>query len=414
MARVLESIGKEILKENKIPVPNFGMVRTTQEARKLANEIGYPVVVKALVTVGKRGKAGAIKFAENGDEVEKVGSEILKMTVRNFPVDRLLVEKKLDIAEELYFAITFDTSKKVPVVIASREGGVDIEELASKYPDKIVKIHVNPLKGFKQYQAKEMASSLGLTGRNLLKTIDIFWRLYQVFEKYDATILEVNPLAITTQRDVVAVAILMGVDDNGLYRQSKLLDKVEAGSDRAWRPLTELEKEMVIVDAAESYRGTARYTEMEGGDIGFLCGGGGGSLLAYDALLWYGGHPANYAEFGGNPTEIKVAGLVKGVLSKSGVKGFFVDTNITNNTQTDVVAKGIMQAFDEMNIDPKIFPIIVRLPGVNDGEARKIFQAANIEYYGNDITMEDAARIIVEKMKKAYLKEEYVNGDTGE
>jgi succinyl-CoA synthetase beta subunit/citryl-CoA synthetase large subunit len=166
-----------------------------------------------------------------------------------------------------------------------------------------------------------------------------------------------------------------------------------------------LEKEMVAVDMAESYRGTARYTEMEGGDIGFLCGGGGGSLLAYDTVVRYGGKPANYTEFGGNPTETKVTGLVKGVLSKPGVRSFFMDANITNNTQTDVVAKGIIKAFGEMNIDPKRFPTLVRLAGVNDSEARRIFSEAGIEYYGDDVTMEDAARLLVDKMKKAYLGE---------
>jgi succinyl-CoA synthetase beta subunit/citryl-CoA synthetase large subunit len=141
---------------------------------------------------------------------------------------------------------------------------------------------------------------------------------------------------------------------------------------------------------------------MEGGDIGFLCGGGGGSLLCYDTLLRYGGQPANYTEFGGNPTENKVAGLVKGVLSKPGVKGFFMCGNITNNTQTDVVAKGITRAFKELGIDSQGFPTLVRLPGVNDSEAAGIYSEAGIEYHQDDITMEDAARLIVEKMKQAY------------
>jgi succinyl-CoA synthetase beta subunit len=133
-----------------------------------------------------------------------------------------------------------------------------------------------------------------------------------------------------------------------------------------------------------------------------LCGGGGGSLLVYDALLRFGGQPANYTEFGGNPTETKVTGLVKGVLSKLGVKSFFMDANITNNTQTDVVAKGIIKAFQEKGIDPEKFPTVVRLAGVNDGVAKKILQEAGIEYYGDDISMEDAARIIVERMEQTY------------
>ena len=405
MARVLENIGKELLRKNRISTPDFLVANNVKEAREAADELGYPVVIKALVTAGKRGKAGAIKFADNSEEAEKTAKEILSMTVHNFPVERLLVEKKLDISQELYISITFDSSKMMPIVIASSAGGIDIEEIAKVQPEKIIKHDVNMFEGFHLYEAKEIWSDLGLSGSVLQKATAILWRLYQVFEKYDATIIEINPLAITSDGETVAAAILMGVDDDALYRQPDLSDKVEAGSDRAWRPLTALEKEMVAVDRSESYRGTARYTEMEGGDIGFLCGGGGGSLLVYDALLRFGGKPANYTEFGGNPTETKVTGLVKGVLSKPGVKSFFMDANITNNTQTDVVAKGIIRAFQEMNIDPEKFPTLVRLAGVNDGEAKKICLEAGMEYYGDDITMEDAAQLIVDKMRRTHPEE---------
>jgi len=405
MARVLENIGKELLRKNRIPTPDFLVVSDAEEAWKAADELGYPVVIKALVTVGKRGKAGAVKFADNSEEAEKIAKEILSMTVRNFPVERLLVEKKLDISQELYVSITFDSSKMMPIVIASSAGGIDIEEIARTQPEKIIKHHVNMFEGFHLYEAKEIWSDLGLAGSDLQKATAILWRLYQVFEKYDSTIMEINPLAITSGGEAAAAAILMGVDDDALYRQPDLSDKVEAGSDRAWRPLTALEKEMVAVDQSESYRGTARYTEMEGGDIGFLCGGGGGSLLIYDALLRFGGKPANYTEFGGNPTETKVTGLVKGVLSKPGVKSFFMDANITNNTQTDVVAKAIVRALQEMKIDPKKFPTLVRLAGVNDDEAKKICLEAGIEYHGDDITMEDAAQLIIDKMKSAHPEE---------
>ena len=405
MARVLENIGKELLRKNRIPTPDFLVVSDAEEAWKAADELGYPVVIKALVTVGKRGKAGAVKFADNSEEAEKIAKEILSMTVRNFPVERLLVEKKLDISQELYVSITFDSSKMMPIVIASSAGGIDIEEIARTQPEKIIKHHVNMFEGFHLYEAKEIWSDLGLAGSDLQKATAILWRLYQVFEKYDSTIMEINPLAITSGGEAAAAAILMGVDDDALYRQPDLSDKVEAGSDRAWRPLTALEKEMVAVDQSESYRGTARYTEMEGGDIGFLCGGGGGSLLIYDALLRFGGKPANYTEFGGNPTETKVTGLVKGVLSKPGVKSFFMDANITNNTQTDVVAKAIVRALQEMKIDHKKFPTLVRLAGVNDDEAKKICLEAGIEYHGDDITMEDAAQLIIDKMKSAHPEE---------
>lgn len=400
MSRVLENISKEILKEEGIAVPEFFVVSNEGEARKAGDELGYPVMAKALVPVGKRGKAGAVKSAENGEEVEKIAKEILSMTIRNFPVERLLVEKKLNIAQELYVSITFDPSKQMPVIIASTAGGIDIEEIARTQPEKMLKYHVDILQGLHSYKAKELWSDLGLEGKNLQQATEFLWRLYQVFRKFDALILEINPLAITSDGKLVAAAVLMGVDDDALHRQPKLADKVEVGSDRAWRPLTLLEKEMIAVDRAEPYRGTARYTEMEGGDIGFFCGGGGGSLLVYDMLLQLGGKPANYTEFGGNPTDTKVYGLAKGILSKPGVTGFLLDANITNNTQTDLVAKGIIRAVQDLKVDVKKFPMVIRLAGVNEPEARNLFVEAGIEYHGDDITMEDAARLIVDKMKK--------------
>ncbi|MCG2777648.1 MAG: acetate--CoA ligase family protein [Desulfobacterales bacterium] len=405
MARVLESVGKQLLKDNKIPIPEFSVARNSEEACRAAEEIGCPVVIKALVTVGKRGKAGAVKFAEDPKEAGRVAEQILSMAVRNFPVERVLVEKKLDITQELYVSISYDSAERSPVVIASTAGGVDIEDIAKSQPDKIIKYPVRMLEGFHSYEAKEIWSDLGLRGNDLQKATGILKKIYSVFVKYDCTIIEINPLVITSNGEVVAAAILMGVDDDALYRQPYFTDKVEAGGDRAWRPLTTLEKEMIEVDKIEAYRGTARYTEMQGGDIGFFCGGGGGSLLSYDALLRLGGRPANYTEFGGNPPEAKVRGLVKGVLSKPGVRGFYMNLNITNNTQTDIVAKGIIGAFHDMKIDPQKFPAVVRLAGVHDAEARRLCEEVGLDYHGDDITMEDTARIIVEKMKDAYPEE---------
>ena len=405
MARVLENIGKDLLKENGVPTPEFIVAATSEEAHSAAQKIGCPVVIKALVTAGKRGKAGAVKFARNPDEAAKTAEEILAMTVYNFPVKHVLVERKLDISQELYVSITYDPVQMGPVIIASTAGGIDIEEIAAARPEKILKYHVNIQKGFNQYEAKEIWSDLGLKEGVLQKATPILWRLYQLFVNYDCTVMEINPLAITKDAGLIAAAILMGVDDDALYRQPYFSKKVEAGSDRAWRPLTVLEKKMIEVDKTEAYRGTARYTEMEGGNIGFFCGGGGGSLLSYDALLRFGGKPANYTEFGGNPPEAKVKGLVKGVLSKPGVKGFYMNLNITNNTQTDIVARGIIGAFKDLNIDPGKFPAVLRLAGVHDVEARKLCIAAGLEYHGDDITMEDTARIIVEKMRKAFPQE---------
>jgi succinyl-CoA synthetase beta subunit len=401
MSRLLESTGKGLVANFGITVPEHLIASNPVEAQEAARELGCPVVIKALVPVGKKGKAGAIKVADSPEEARAVAQQIIGTVVRSFPVQRVLVEKKVDIAKEYYASISFDELAKVPVVIASCEGGVDVEEISARSPDKVYTYHVNPSYGLAVYQAREIWAELGLASSDLQAPTDFLWRMYKAFERCDANILEVNPLATTPEGRAVAVGVLMGIDDNALYRHPELEGEVQAGNDRAWRPLTELEMQILEVDKADPYRGTACYTEMEDGDIGFLCGGGGGSLLMLDAIERYGGKPANYTEFGGNPPERKVHGLTKGILSKPGVRGLFVCCNITNNTQTDVVARGIVRALGDMGIDVKTFPILVRLAGVNEAKARETFTAAGIEYYSDSITMEDAAKMMIERMKKA-------------
>jgi succinyl-CoA synthetase beta subunit len=401
VGKILENFSKKLISKNGVPTPKSWAVTSGEEAAKIVREHGQPVVLKALVPVGKRGKAGAIKFPNSPEEAKEATEQLLQMTVRNFPVDQVLVEEKIDIAEEWYVSITLDKNKQLPVIIATTEGGVEVEDLVRDKPEKVAIVHVDPFTGLNPYKAKEIWSGLGLSGKPLVQASSILCKLYDLFIKYDCYILEINPLVLTGKGEVVAAASVMGVDDTALYRQPELEGIVEVGSERSWRPLTQLEKDMIAVNDAD-YRGTARYTEMEGGDIGFMCGGGGGSLLSYDALIKLGGEPANYTETGGNPPEEKVYGLTKGILSKEGVKGLFVAHNITNNTQIDVMAKGIVRAIQELAVDPQKFPIVVREAGVNDAEGKKIFQAAGITYYGEDVTIEEAAAKMIQKMKEVY------------
>ncbi|MEH7121706.1 ATP-grasp domain-containing protein [Bacillus sp. JJ1773] len=397
MGRMLEDASKTILKENGIPIPGHSVISSSAEIGE--EHISEPKVLKALVPVGKRGKAGAIKFADTVEEAKTKADELFQMVVRNYPVEKVLLENKIDIDEEWYVSITIDPQKQQPVIIATTEGGVEVEDLVRDAPQKVVIYHVEPFSSLHPYQAKEIWSRLGVIGKPLIKASAILCKLYDVFTKYDCYILEINPLVLTKGEDVIAAASVMGVDDAALYRHPELDGLVESGSERSWRPLTELEKEMVKVNDAD-YRGTARYTEMEGGDIGFMCGGGGGSLLSFDALVHLGAQPANYTETGGNPSEEKVTALTKGILSKEGVKGLFVAHNITNNTQIDVMARGIVNAIQELNINPEHFPIVVREAGVNDEEGKRIFLEAGITYYGEDRTIEEAAAEMVKKLEE--------------
>jgi succinyl-CoA synthetase beta subunit len=402
MARILEHDSKALVKRLGVPVPEGAAAATPEEARDVASAIGLPVVIKALIPSGKRGKAGAIRFADTVEEAYRHAAEILGMTVSYYPVEKVLVEQKLAIKRELYLSITIDKARRMPVIIASSVGGIDIEELSREHPDKISRTHVDPVMGLMGFKAIEIWSDLGLTGNILRQASGILTRLYGAFIRYDATILEINPLVITDDDKVVVAASVLSIDESGLYRQPEFKNLVQPGSDRAWRPLTELEKHLVAVNEQEAYRGTARYTEMDAGDIGFMCGGGGASLLLMDALIKAGGRPANYSEVGGNPPETKVYGLCKGILSKKGVKGFFLAHNITSNTQIDVVARGVVRALADMKIDPAAFPVVVREAGTYDAEGKRIFEEAGIEYHGDDITLTQAAQKMVAKMRQAY------------
>lgn len=396
MGRMLEDASKTILKENGIPVPGHSVISLSEEITE--QHLSKPCVLKALVPVGKRGKAGAIKFADTVEEAKRKADEIFQMTVRNFPVEKVLLEEKIDIDEEWYVSITIDPQRQIPVIIATTEGGVEVEDLVKDVPEKVVVYHVDPFARLYPYQSKEIWSKLGVTGKPLTKATAILCKLFDIFIKNDCYILEINPLVLTKDENVIAAASVMGIDDAALYRHPELEGKVESGSERSWRPLTQLEKEMVKVNDAD-YRGTARYTEMDGGEIGFMCGGGGGSLLSFDALTNLGAAPANYTETGGNPSEEKVTGLTKGILSKKGVKGLFVAHNITNNTQIDIIARGIVKAIQEKGINPETFPIVVREAGVNDEEGKRIFLEAGITYFGEELTIEEAAEEMIKKMR---------------
>lgn len=399
MARILEDIGKKFLAEAGIKVPASVTIDSAAELDDVLDRLGEDVVLKALVPVGKRRKAGAIKFPAGREEARSRAEEIFAMEVREFPVEKILVEEKVAINEEYYISAAYDKKAQLPVVIASTAGGIDVESMSREHPDQIKKYHVDPFIGLPDYKARELWAELGMTGGLLRKLGQLTSRVYHVFDKYDCTTLEINPLVVDGEGELLPADCVMASDDLAIFRQPELEEFVQVGSERLWRPLTELEKEIVAVNEADPYRGTARYIELEGGEIGFMCGGGGGSLVMFDSLMRLGERPANYTEFGGNPSAEKVYGLAKGIMSKPGVRGLLVCCNITNNTQVDKVAEGVVRALKELDKDPEEFPIVVRYAGVNDERGQEIFESAGIEYHGEDITMPEAARMMVEEIR---------------
>ncbi len=402
MGRVLEHVAKGLLGQAGIAVPRGEAASTPTEARELAEQLGGSVVVKALVTVGKRGKSGAVRLVDSASAAEQAARELLGSEVGGYPVRQVLVEQRIPIRRELYLSLTIDRVLGRTRVLLSTEGGIEIEEIVRERDDALSSLDIAPSTGLHEYEARQAWRRAGIGGSPLPRLGTTTRRLYEAFHNLDAYLLEINPLVETEAGDLIAVGAVLAIDDAALFRHPELRDRVQAGSEKVWRPLTQREEQVNAINAAEPYRGSARYLELDGGDIGFLCGGGGASLVLFDNLVEAGGHPANYAEFGGNPTETKVAGLARVVLSKPGVRGLFIAHNITNNTQVDVVARGAVLALRDADLSTDRFPVVAREIGVNDAEGRAIFEAAGIHYFGETSTLTDAARAMVAAMHERY------------
>ncbi len=401
MGRVLEHFAKSILSSHGITVPSGQAVSSPDQARVAAERLGGRVAVKALVPTGRRGKAGAVKLVESPDEAQLTAAALLGTMIGTYPVQQLLIEQRVEIKRELYLSLTIDRDIARPRVLVSSIGGIEIEEIVRNDHDALVSADMLPSAGLPEFQARQIWRRAGISGSLLPRLGALTSKLFQIFRDLDAYFLEINPLAVTDSGDLIVVGAMLAIDDAALFRQPDLSDVVQVGSEKTWRPLTSREEEVNAINAAEPYRGSARYLELEGGNIGFLCGGGGASLVLFDSLVAAGGQPANYAEFGGNPTETKVSGLARVVLSKPGVRGLFVAHNITNNTQVDVVARGVVQALNACGTSSE-FPVVAREIGVNDVEGKAIFEAAGIQYFGEESTLTDAARAMVDAMNQRY------------
>ncbi len=400
MARLLESDAKRLFVEAGLAVPRSAVISEPDEAFQFAEKQGGPVVLKALVPIGGRQKAGAIKFARDVEEAKQAARSLLGSEFGGFTVGKLLIEEKVAIKEEYYASILNDSRARRPLVLVGSRGGVDVEEIHSGSPSSMVREPIDPIEGLDTFKARELWLRAGVTGDLLLKLSDLLHAVYGIYSRVDATLLEVNPIAITESKQVVAASCVLEVDDDALFRHPELTDRVVRGLDRVWRPLTEREQLVMQADLEEPSKGDVRYTDLQGGDIGFICGGGGGSLVIQDSVRSLGGQPANYSEWGGNPTERKMEALTRAVMSKPEVRGLLVCLNISSNTQVDIAARGIVKVLREMNVDAKRFPVVTRLAGLNDGAAKEVVEQAGFEYHGEDMTMDGAAELIVERVKK--------------
>jgi succinyl-CoA synthetase beta subunit len=370
--KLLEYEAKDVFRRYGIPLGLSVIAAKPEEARDASMMIGKPVVVKAQVGVGGRGKAGGIKPADTPAEAEEAARQILAMRIKDLPVRKVLVEERLTIQHEVYLGVIVDRTAKCYTVLASIEGGMNIEDIAAKSPEKIVRYSVDPLTGLRSYHAISIAKSLGYTGKKMQQLSDIIQRLNRVSYEMDAELTEINPL-IETAEGFIAADARLNVDNNALYRhkelEAKFLESFEG-------ELTPREMEARAMDLI--------YVEMNG-DIGIIGNGAGLTMATLDTVMLYGGRARDFLDLGGGASPDRIGKAVEFILRDSRVKALFVNV-LGGITRCDDTAIGIIKARKELG-DNK--PVIVRMMGTNEEEGKRLLHSAGIE---TDDTMEEAAQ----------------------
>jgi succinyl-CoA synthetase beta subunit len=374
---LLEYQGKQLFAKHGVPVPEGRPASTVPEAVEAAEELGYPVVIKAQVKIGGRGKAGGIKLAKDRAEAEENAKAILGMDIRGFTVHELYVEKASEIDEEYYAAIVFDRSAKKPMAMLSRVGGMDVEEVAETDPEAMRMLHVDPLLGLQDFHGRRLAFESGIAADVVRPVGAMLAKLYDVFVKEDATLVEVNPLLITKGREVVALDAKVTVDDNALFRHP---DVAEMRDLSAEDPQERMAKERGLT-----------YVKLDG-NVGILGNGAGLVMSTLDVVAQAGGKPANFLDAGGGSKAEAITNAVEVILSNDRVSAVLF--NIFGGiTRCDEVARGLIEAFEQ--IKPGV-PFVVRLDGTNDKEGRALLAEANLPNVHTEATMLGAAEKVVE------------------
>jgi succinyl-CoA synthetase beta subunit len=400
--RFYEYEARQILGRGGIPMSQHGFATTADEAKRIAGEIAGPVVIKSQVLTGGRMKAGGVKFADSPDEAAAHAAEILELEINGHMPRGVLVDSRAAIKQEYYAGVTFDGVRKLPIMIFSDMGGIDIEEVAETHPEHVGRGHFSTIMPLSDFSAKQVVASVGVSGSALNRITPILSRLAKLFVDYGMTLAEINPLAQLEDGTFAAVDCHMDMENEARPYQKKLLAELGVRDEetRLAREPTAFEIRGEQIDAVD-HRGVAGNVTEFDGNLGLVIGAGGGSLTLFDAVRKYGGKPANYCEIGGNPSVHKACELTKLVLSKPGVDKIAVMMSIVSNTRVDIVARGAIKACVELGYDPGEKIAIFRIPGAWEEEGFKILEKYGIEYCDRSVSMHEAARRAVEKIQGA-------------
>jgi succinyl-CoA synthetase beta subunit len=370
---------KRIFARYGVPIPRGEVASTPTEVREIAAKLGGRVVVKSQVLVGGRGKAGGIKLAKNPNEAERLAEQILGMDIKGLKVEKVLVDPAADIKEEIYLGIVIDRALQKPVIIASAAGGIDIEEVAKTNPEAIKRLPVDLEYGLMDYHARNLAFDLGLQRDLVGQFMKILHGLYQSFIHTDASLAEINPLAVMGDRQLLAVDGKIVLDDNALFRHPDLAELRDSQEE------TSAEKEARMAGLS--------YVKLEG-EIGCMVNGAGLAMATMDIVKFYGGEPANFLDIGGGARSDKVAAALRIILSDPKVKSVLF--NIFGGiTRCDEVARGVLEALGQV---PTKVPMVARLVGTNEEEGHRILAEAN---FPSASSLSEAAQKAVELAKGA-------------
>ena len=350
---------KRIFAQYGVPIPPGDVATTPEQARRIAARLGTRVVVKSQVLVGGRGKGGGIRLADDPDQAEQIACQILGMKIKGLTVKKVLLDEAADIDTEIYLGIVIDRAQRRAVMMASSEGGIEIEEVARATPERIFKITIDPFLGLQPFQGRALAFGIGLPKKLIGDFTKIAQGLYQAFLECDASLAEINPLVVTAEGQLLAVDGKMLLDDNALFRHFELAEMRDADEETP--------------EEQEARRHGLSYVKLDG-HIGCMVNGAGLAMATMDITKLYGGEPANFLDIGGGAQAEKVAAALRIILTDPNVKAVLF--NIFGGiTRCDEVARGILEALDEV---PTEVPMVARLVGTNEKEGRQILSQADM------------------------------------
>ena len=367
--KIHEYQAKALLSEFGIPVPEGGVAATPAEAKKIAAELGGKVVIKAQVYAGGRGKAGGIKVANTPEEAENLAGEILgtrlvthQTTPEGVPVSKVLVEKAVDVERELYLSIIVDNVSRMPVMMASEAGGMDIEEVARTSPEKILKVYVDQAAGFQAFQGRKLGYGMNLSPAQVRPATSLMTNLYKLFQAKDCSLAEINPLVVTVDGDLLALDAKLNFEDNALFRHSDI------------EQLHDLEQEDPL-EARANELGIKNYVKMDG-NIGCMVNGAGLAMAVMDLITYAGGSAANFLDIGAVNNADRVVNAFKVFTADPSVKAILVNA-FGGIARVDVIAQGIVEAHKQMDIQ---LPLVIRLAGTNVDEGKRILAESKIGF----------------------------------